>query len=72
MTGRRRAEASPSQGPMRAVAFALALMALANIASLAAVYDALRDVVPVAAVVVAVLGQFAAGAAATVAWLWSR
>ncbi len=57
---------------MRAVAFALALMALANIASLAAVYGALRDVVPVAAVVVAVLGQFAAGAAATVAWLWSR
>ncbi len=72
MTGRRRAEAPSSQGPVSAVAFSLALMALANIAELAVIYSLMDGAIPAAALLIAVLGQFAAGAAATVAWMWAR
>ncbi len=73
MTGRRRAAAAPTPtGAVRAVAFALALMALSNIATLAAVHSWVADVAPAGWLLVAALGQCAAGSAATVAWVWSR
>lgn len=67
--GRRRAEPEPQLAPVRAVAFSLALMALANIATVAACRAAFPSW---GWLLVAVLAQFAAGSAAAVAWMWSR